>query len=212
LVLASACAPEDGAAAAADEPALTAQGALANGEAGDDDGPAAVGRGRCPRALPAALNPPPDATLISALPARGVQIYTCAASTTGAAAAWTLKAPHAVLMHGGEVAAIHFAGPSWQAIDGSLVVGARVAAAPAPDPTAIPWLLLRAASNAGVGVFTDVTFIQRLSTEGGVAPATGCDDAHLGAEVLVPYQADYFFYRTAIAGARVRQCVAPPPA
>jgi hypothetical protein len=42
------------------------------------------------------------------------------------------------------------------------------------------------------------TFIQRLNTVGGVAPASGCsDDDHLGRVALVPYVTDYFFYRAA---------------
>jgi hypothetical protein len=40
------------------------------------------------------------------------------------------------------------------------------------------------------------TFIQRLNTKGGVAPADGCStSAEVGAQALVPYTADYFFYR-----------------
>jgi hypothetical protein len=53
-----------------------------------------------------------------------------------------------------------------------------------------------------------VTWIQRLATENGLAPATGCDDAHVGAEVLTPYAADYFFYRSSSDGERIRQCAA----
>ncbi|MEO5767503.1 MAG: DUF3455 domain-containing protein [Polyangia bacterium] len=75
-----------------------------------------------------------------------------------------------------------------------------------PMPRRSPWLLLQVASHAGNGVLDDATFIQRLDTEGGVAPATGCDAMHLRTEVLVPYRANYFFYRTATAGAHIRQC------
>jgi hypothetical protein len=163
---------------------------------------------RCPRDVPAALNPPADATLAAALPARGVQIYTCAVPSAGGAPVWTLKAPHAVLGKGHDVQAIHFAGPSWQANDGSLVTATKVGASPAPDATDIPWLLLQAATHTGAGAFADVTWIQRLATEDGAAPTTGCDDAHVGATVLAPYAADYFFYRTSSAGERIRQCAA----
>ena len=162
---------------------------------------------RCPRPMPAGLNPPAGATLEASMTARGVQIYVCATPVAGGAAAWTLKAPHAVLGRGRDTDAIHFAGPSWQALDGSLVTGAKLAAA-TPDPTAIPWLLLQAATNVGPGLFGDVTFIQRLDTVGGLAPSAGCDDGHLAAVVLVPYRASYFFYH-ATADARVRQCAAP---
>ena len=168
----------------------------------------ALARLKCPRNLPAALNPPADATLKSALFAAGTQNYICAVPAAGGAPAWTLKAPHALLLRGLEIAGIHFAGPSWQSLDGSVVVGARSASAPAPDATDIPWLLLSAASHTGAGELATVSWIQRLDTAGGVAPSTGCDDAHLNAEVLVPYRAQYFFYVTAASGEPIRQCAA----
>ena len=186
---------------------VRARSALASASM-DDHSPEAVASARaCPSDLPAVLDVPADATLVAMLPARGVQIYTCTAAVAGTPPVWTLKAPHAVLGKPGDLEAIHFAGPSWQATDGSLIVGSKVAAAPSPDLTAIPWLLLKATSNSGPGLFADVTYVQRLNTEGGVAPTTGCDDAHPDAQVLVPYRADYFFYHAAAAGARVRQCV-----
>ena len=148
-------------------------------------------------------NCPPD------VPAALVQIYTCAIPATGGAPAWTLKAPHAVLgKKNHDVQAIHFAGPSWQATDGSLVTATRAAASPAPDAADIPWLLLKATTHVGAGAFAPVTWIQRLATEKGPAPATGCDDAHLGTEVLVPYAADYFFDRPSTDGERIQQCAA----
>lgn len=167
-----------------------------------------IGRVRCPPDMPAGLDPPADATLEAAFPARGVQIYVCAAPAAGGAPVWTLKAPHAVLFAGFDTAAIHFAGPSWQALDGSLVTGARTGSAPSPDPASIPWLLLQTASNVGPGLFADTNWIQRLETSGGAAPVTGCDDSHIGAQVLIPYRADYFFYHAAVAGKKVRQCAA----
>jgi hypothetical protein len=179
--------------------ASAAQSALMGGEP-------AFGVARCPREVPTALVPPPNATLAASLTANGAQIYTCAIPASGGAPVWTLKAPHAVLLSGFDLAAIHFAGPTWQAVDGSAVVAARVASAPAPDATAIPWLLLRATSHTGAGRFDAVTFIQRLATKGGVAPASGCDADHVGSEVLASYGADYFFYVTAPQGAPVQQC------
>jgi hypothetical protein len=191
--------------ATADQPPLSAVETAALIEA-EDAGKSL--QARCPDEVPAALNPPADATLAAAFPAHGVQIYTCAIPAAGGAPAWTLKAPHAVLGKGHDVRAIHFAGPSWQATDGSLVTAAKKASSAAPVATDIPWLLLQAATHTGPGAFAPVTWIQRLATENGAAPATGCDDAHVGAEVLTPYAADYFFYRTASAGERIRQCAA----
>jgi hypothetical protein len=159
----------------------------------------------CPTKVPRAIDPPAQATLALALTASGTQDYVCAAGKGGAAPGWTLEGPHALLNVGHEVVGIHFAGPSWQALDGSLVKGAKLAGADAPKPDAVPWLLL-SGTPSGSGTFGAITHIQRLDTSGGVAPASGCDAAHVGAKVLVPYKTSYFFYRAAVAGEKVKQC------
>jgi hypothetical protein len=159
----------------------------------------------CPARVPEALNPPADATLELAWPASGVQIYACTQAKPSDAPSWSLEGPHALLTSGKAVAAIHFAGPTWQGLDGSQVKGARLAAADALEGTAVPWLLM-SGSPTGEGTFARTTHIQRLDTEGGKAPTSGCDAAHLGAKVLVPYQASYFFYRHANAGEAIHQC------
>jgi len=88
----------------------------------------------------------------------------------------------------------HFAGPTWEASDGSRVVGKMIANLPSPDSGSIPWLLISAVSHEGTGKMTRVESIQRLNTKGGKAPAAGCDAAHTNAETSAPYEADYYFY------------------
>ena len=66
------------------------------------------------------------------------------------------------------------------------------ARADAPAPSAIPWLLLTAKSVGPEGTFSKVTSIQRVTTEGGIAPAGGC--AQPGAQARVAYTADYYFW------------------
>ena len=129
--------------------------------------------------------------------ATGVQIYVCNPSATDQTQfAWSFKAPEAKLLDArGKVVGSHYAGPTWESAKGSKVVGAMLQNAPAPDPEAIPWLLLQAKSTTGPGVFDRVTFVQRVRTGGGKAPTTGCDAADIGREARVPYTADYFFYR-----------------
>lgn len=135
----------------------------------------------------------PKAAAIEAF-GKGVQIYACKAS--GSSYAWVLKAPDATLADAkGRVIARHFAGPSWQANDGSTVVGESVNVSPSPDAGAIPWLVLRAKSHAGNGEMATVQYIVRERTEGGLAPASGCDAGHAGKEVRVPYSAVYLFFR-----------------
>ncbi|HTE56200.1 MAG TPA: DUF3455 domain-containing protein [Kofleriaceae bacterium] len=154
----------------------------------------AISHRDCPDGVPVELAPAADQDLSFVLNATGVQKYTCAATATGFA--WTFVAPEADLFKHGCQVGTHYAGPTWEYKDESTVVAARVAGA-SPDVTAIPWLLLTAVSHGpDHGKMTPVTSIQRLSTTGGNAPATGCDADHVGASADVPYAADYFFYRT----------------
>ena len=147
--------------------------------------------------VPDKLAPPASEQLILKAHATGDQIYVCQAGTDQKLA-WTLKAPDAQLFDAqNKVIAKHFAGPTWKHDDGSEVVGKLAARLDSPDSNAIPWLLLTAASHAGSGTLSKVTFIQRLNTKGGQAPQSGCDDAHRNAETKTAYSADYYFYAPA---------------
>jgi hypothetical protein len=179
-------------------------GGAGTGVAGNDGGAAgADGGAGAGVTIPPELAVPTGAVLKFKVHATGVQIYTCAATTatadggTDAATttyAWALKAPAATLFDSSNAqVGTHFAGPTWMSTDGSDVVGARVAGVDVAD--AIPWLLLKATSHMGSGVFMDVTYIQRLNTTKGKAPATGCDATAVNTEVRVDYTADYWFYK-----------------
>jgi hypothetical protein len=63
-----------------------------------------------------------------------------------------------------------------------------------PEPHAIPWLLVTVTQRRGNGALSWVSTVQRVHTEGGAAPVTGCSDSELGIEMKVPYAADYYFY------------------
>ncbi|MBV8063231.1 MAG: DUF3455 domain-containing protein [Nevskia sp.] len=158
----------------------------------------AVSERDAPRDAPAALQVPAGQMLSLKALGDGVQIYACRAAANDASHfSWALMAPMAKLysVHGVEIGK-HFAGPTWQADDDSRVVAEVKAKVDSPDGS-IPWLLLAAKSNAGDGLFGKVASVQRLHTVGGVAPAEGCDSTHAGAEVRVPYKADYYFYTAA---------------
>ena len=128
----------------------------------------------------------------------GVQIYSCNATPSGFA--WTFVAPRANLYDdNGKLIITHFAGPTWQAMDGSRVVGRLDAPPITVDPTAIPWLRLAAASTAA-GPDGDrlvrTTYIQRIATTGGLAPpAAECNATTAGTVAEVPYTADYYFWK-----------------
>jgi hypothetical protein len=143
--------------------------------------------------VPEALRAPAEEHMVLQVHAKGDQIYSC--KVDGAQAGWTLKAPDAQLFDkDGKVFGKHFAGPSWQANDGSRVVGKAAANVPSPDANSIPWLLVKVVSHEGEGVLTPVTFIQRVNTKGGKAPVSGCDAGHAGQEVRVAYSTDYLFF------------------
>jgi hypothetical protein len=121
--------------------------------------------------------------------ALGVQIYRWNGTS------WVFVAPEATLYadpcFNGEIGT-HYAGPTWEAEDGSKVVAARVADC-APDRGAIPWLRLDAVSSSPQGKFGRVTHVLRVNTIGGTAPATA--GAFVGDEARVPYTTEYYFYR-----------------
>ncbi len=122
----------------------------------------------------------------------GAQVYVCSGS--GDQFAWTLKAPDATLTDAHKkVVGKHFAGPTWQAQDGSSVVGEAIVTSPSPAAGAIPWLVLHAKSHSGSCMMSDVAYIVRTNTKGGVAPTSGCDSSHSGAEKRVSYSATYLF-------------------
>ncbi len=137
------------------------------------------------------LQAPAGNKLSRRLYAEGVQIY------RWNGASWTFVAPEAVLFadaDGNGVVGIHYGGPTWESNSGSKVVG-TVLERCTPDPDAIPWLLLKAVSNEGPGMFKRVTYIQRVNTEGGLAPTEAGD--FVGEEARIPYTTEYFFYRAA---------------
>lgn len=88
----------------------------------------------------------------------------------------------------------YYGGPTWEAADGSKVTGKQVAVSPASAGN-IPLQLVKADPAMGNGAMTGVTYIQRLETKGGVAPAVACGAANKGAKQQVAYQAKYVFYK-----------------
>ena len=103
-----------------------------------------------------------------------------------------------------------FGNATWQSsFDSSKVWAQTLHSIPAgsdlascPNAGAIGCLLLQAIGSqkgpSGGRVMTETTFVQRLNTKGGSAPADGCSTAaDVGNQVLVPYSADYYFFRKA---------------
>jgi len=117
---------------------------------------------------------------------------------------WTLVTPEANLTDcHANLIGHHFASeagaayPEWQTTDGTFVIGTKHLPTFTPDGGAgsIPWLLLTKVDAGGSGTLSMADYIQRLNTDGGNAPATGCaGPGDLDAGVNVGYSADYYFY------------------
>lgn len=147
-------------------------------------------------AVPEAIRAPASDVFSFAVTARGVQIYLCQPKKDDPAQfEWAFKAPEAELFDAaGKKIGKHSAGPTWESVDGSKVVGELKARADSSEATAIPWLLLSVKQHEGEGIFGNISSIQRVDTAGGKAPATGADAAHAGQEARIPYTAVYYFH------------------
>jgi len=100
-----------------------------------------------------------------------------------------------------------FGSPTWQSsADSSKVWGQTLnSIASGSDPScphdgAIACLLLQSIGSAtgpdGGALMSQTTFVQRLNTQGGSVPTQRCSVAgDIGKQALVPYSADYFFFR-----------------
>ena len=150
-----------------------------------------------PADVPAALQPAAGQEPFLEVHASGVQVYECAAPADAPAAwAWQFKGPEATLTDAkGAVVGRHFAGPSWASNDGATIVGKAAATVPSPERGSIPWLLLTVKSHEGAGLLAATSSVQRLDTEGGVAPAAACGAANAHQVERVGYTATYVFWR-----------------
>lgn len=109
---------------------------------------------------------------------------------------WSFVGPDARLNErsGKQVGKYYGPPATWESMDGSKLTGAQVAVAPNGTGN-IPHQLVKGNPAMGNGAMTGVTYIQRVSTQGGLAPATACAAGNAGAKQIVKYQADYIFYK-----------------
>jgi hypothetical protein len=142
------------------------------------------------KALPEAIAAPGE-TAILTLHAEGAQVYDCKTSADGALV-WVFREPIATLFADGKTVGRHYAGPTWEHIDGSAVVGQVLGTAPGQVAMDIPWLKLGVTSRRGNGVLGPATTVQRINTMGGKLNGA-CYKP--GTYESVPYSADYVFLR-----------------
>ena len=164
-----------------------------------------------PPPVPPGLEVPAPSQAFLVGHAIGTQNYVCQPSQSLGRVAWTLFTPEATLFgEQNDQLITHFFSPNpvehaivratWQDSADTSIVWARAVASATVDPSAIAWVTLQATGTqhgpTGGGTLADTTFVQRLNTTGGLAPATGCDvPTDAGRKAFIPYTADYFFYR-----------------
>ena len=109
---------------------------------------------------------------------------------------WVFGGPDAKLLDrsGKQVGKYYGPPATWEAMDGSKFTATQLAVAPNGDGN-IPLQLVKANPAMGMGAMSGVTYTQRVATKGGVAPASACGPANVGAKEVVQYQADYIFYK-----------------
>jgi hypothetical protein len=170
-----------------------------------------------PQEAPANLRPPDGHVAFLKLSATGTQNYVCLPGASGLA--WKFQGPQATLfakfrllsLEVQQQLATHFlslnpkepgtARATWQSSsDSSAVWAKKIDESTDPryvSPNAIPWFLLQIVGsqkgpNDGA-FFTQITYMQRVNTDGGIMPAEACTEA--GSLRFVPYKADYVFFR-----------------
>ncbi|MBR0966002.1 DUF3455 domain-containing protein [Bradyrhizobium diazoefficiens] len=151
---------------------------------------ALIGPAAAAEPLPDAITAPGE-TIVLSVRAEGAQVYECKTAADGKLA-WAFREPIATLLSEGKTIGRHYAGPNWEHIDSSAVVGKVVGNAPGGTAADIPWLKLEVASRRGSGVLTPVTTVQRINTHGGKLEGS-CDKA--GEFRSAPYSADYVFFK-----------------
>ena len=147
--------------------------------------------------LPAAVQVPAGHRVFIETVGSGSITYECRAKTdTAGQHEWFFVGPDARLLdRAGKTVGRYFGPPAtWEGIDGSKVTATQVAVAPASAGN-IPLQLAKANPATGSGAMTGVSYIQRVATQGGVAPATPCAAGKAGMRQVVPYQADYILYK-----------------
>jgi hypothetical protein len=142
----------------------------------------------------------------------GTQNYVCQPTGPFGRVGWVLFTPEATLFgERSDQLITHFFSPNpdedgrvvratWESSLDTSMVWAKAIASAMVDSTAIPWVLLQAVGTqegpTGGTTLSITTFVQRVHTEGGLPPATDCQQlTDVGRKAFSPYTADYFFYR-----------------
>ena len=132
----------------------------------------------------------------------GVHVYQCRVTandaTINAAAntfGWSFVAPDATLFEGARSAARLTSPNLIESTNDRGSVSGLMRSTQSAGGNNLPWTAMRALPVGDTGLFAGVTSIQRVNTNGGAAPFTGCNAGAVGSEARVAYRADYYFYK-----------------
>ena len=134
----------------------------------------------------------PAGKVAMTLKGTGVLNYEC--KTADGKTAWGFVPDAKLTDKAGKEVGKYYGGPTWELNDGSKITGKQLATAPAAAG-AIPLQLVETTPATGKGALEGVVYIQRVNTNGGVAPADVCDASKVGTKKPVGYSADYVFYK-----------------
>lgn len=148
--------------------------------------------------LPAAVQVPAGHRVVMETVGVGQITYACREKKDAMGHEWVFVGPEAKLLDRSGRAVGRYYGPpaTWESLDGSRLTATQLAVAPAAAGS-IPLQLVKAKPAMGMGAMQGVTYIQRVATQGGVAPAMACGAANVGSQQIVNYQADYIFWKAA---------------
>lgn len=150
-------------------------------------------------ALPEAVRVPAGHRVALETVGVGQITYACRAKPDAADTfAWMFVGPQAELRNRTGTKVGEYYGPpaTWTALDGSSLTGTQLAVAPA-TPGSIPLQLVKLNPAEGQGAMVGMSHVQRVATQGGVAPTSPCNASSAGREEIVRYQADYIFWKAA---------------
>jgi hypothetical protein len=148
-------------------------------------------------ALPDSIKVPAGNKMVMETVGAGLITYECKDKKDAAGQfEWVFVGPDAKLSdRKGKVVGKYYGPPAtWENMDGSKVTATQLAVSPNGTGN-IPLQLVKANPAVGDGAMQGVTYIQRLATKGGTAPASACDEAAKGNKETVGYQADYLFWK-----------------
>lgn len=149
------------------------------------------------KGLPALIQVAAGNTLVLEAKAEGTIAYECRKEQVPLTAyKWVVDGPDAILKdkNGKEIGKYEGPPARWSHEDGSFVTGSQVAVSPNGSKN-IPYQLVKADVSGGLGKLTALSYVQRVNTQGGVAPSKKCSADNEGDQVNVDYKADYRFWK-----------------